>query len=69
MNLPPNELNPSLYDANDYDYDPRESDSDEPIGLIDQDPIELNGTSIFENSRSDTMTNAEVLLLKGGFNH
>ena len=45
--------------------DPRESDSDEPIGWIDGDPIEPDGTAVFENSRSDSLINAEVLLPQG----
>ena len=65
MNLPPDEIKPSLDDADDFYYDPRESDGDEPIGWIDGDPIESNGTPVFENSRSDTLINAEVLYLKG----
>ena len=65
MNLPPDELKLSLSDTDDFDYDPRESDGDEPIGWIDGDPIEPNGTPVFENSRSDTLINAEVLLPQG----
>ena len=64
-NLPPDELKPSLPDADDYDYDPRENDSDEPIGWIDGNPIEPHGTPVFESSSSDSLINAEVLLPQG----
>ena len=38
-NLPPSPIKPSLSELDEHDYDPRESDSDEPIGWIDGDPI------------------------------
>ena len=65
MDLPPNELKPSLSDANDFDFYSRESDSDEPIGWLDGDPLESDGTTVFENSRSGTLFNAEILLPQG----
>ena len=64
-NLPPSPIKPSFSELDEYNYDPRESDSDEPIGWIDGDPIEPDGTAVFENSRSDTLINAEVLLPQG----
>ena len=48
---------PSLDEINDYE--------DEPIELVDEDPVNDNGVPIFENSFGDTLINAEVLLPQG----
>ena len=56
---------PSLEEINDYTYDSRESDEDEPQELVDEDPVNQNGVPIFENSFGDTLINAEVLLPQG----
>ena len=56
---------PSLDEINDYTYDSRESDEDEPQELVDEDPVNHNSVPIFENSFGDTLINAEVLLPQG----
>ena len=44
-NLPPDDIKPSLSDADNCDYDPRENDSDKPLGWIDGDPVDSNDTA------------------------
>ena len=41
---------PSLDEFNDFTFDSRESDEDEPIELVDEDPVDDNGVPVFENS-------------------
>lgn len=44
MILPPNQLQPSLSDADDFEFDSREIDIDEPIIWLYEDHIESNDT-------------------------
>ena len=56
---------PSPDDVNDFTYDSRDADEDEPQDIVDEDPVDRNGVPIFENSFGDTLINAEVLLPQG----
>eukprot|EP00957_Ditylum_brightwellii_P069573 5284203-Ditylum_brightwellii.AAC.1 len=64
ITLPPNVVNPQ--DADQFDFNPREDDEAEPLGWINGNPLDEDGTPTFENSLIDTLINAEVLLLSGG---
>ena len=67
MFLPENEssdpVKPEEHD--DFAFDERESDEEEPRGWVDGDPVNKDGTPVFEHSLSNTLINADVLLPQG----
>ena len=66
MSLPPTPVNkPPPSEINAHSYDSRNSDEEEPRDMVDEDPVDENGTPVFENSFGDTLINAEVLLPQG----
>ena len=67
MFLPENDSsNPVRPEERDeFAFDEQESDEEEPRGWIDGDPVNKDGTPVFEHSLSDTLINAEVLLPQG----
>ena len=50
------------FDTSDFDFNPRNNDEDEPLGWIDGDPVDANGTPVFKNPIGDILVNAKVLL-------
>ena len=65
MTLLSTENTSSVVDSSDFTYDTREDDEDEPLGWIDGNPIDAHRIPVFENSLSDSLINAEVLLPHG----
>ena len=59
---------PRVEQSDELAFDPRDDDKAEPIGWLDGDPVNINGTPVFENSLSDILKNAEVLLPQGVLN-
>ena len=64
MTLPPSEITPSVVDSSDFIYDTREDDEDEDetLGWVNGDLVDVNRIPVFENSLSDSLINADVLL-------
>ena len=56
----PDKASTKTYDE--FEFDPRNSDDDLPLGWLDDDPMSDDGKPIYEHSASDTLVNAEVLL-------
>ena len=67
MTLPPSEITPSVVDSSDFIYDTREDDEDEDetLGWVNGDLVDVNRIPVFENSLSDSLINADVLLPNG----
>ena len=63
MFLPdPSEEKAELEDSDDFAYDERDDDNEEPRGWIDGDPVTRDGVTVYKNSLSDTLVNDDVLL-------
>ena len=56
---------PRVEQSDELAFDPRDNDEAEHMGWLDGDPVNINGTPVFENSLSDILINAEVLLPQG----
>ena len=64
--LSPPPISSKPEDMDPLDFDPRENDTDDPLGWIDGDPIDpQDNKPVFEHSLSDTLVGAEVLLPQG----
>ena len=67
MVLPDPPVNqPSSDDINDSTSDSRDSDEEESREFVNEDPVNKDGTPIYENSFGNTLINTEVLFPQGG---
>ena len=64
VTLPPKPVKPEELEVEDLIDEPLEG-IDEPVWLMEEDPIDADGTTVYEKPLNDLLIHAEVLLPQG----